>query len=481
MLYWTKDKHGRYEILKRGSIFELDGVPRVKEALPLALQHVVAMIVGCVTPAIIVAGAANGGRGLGAAEKVILIQAALVIAAVSTLIQLFPIGRKYGFRIGSGLPIIMGVSFAYVPSMQAISEGYGIGAILGAQIVGGITAVVMGIFIKKIRIFFPPLITGTVVFTIGLSLYPTAINYMAGGMGSENYGSWQNWLIAFLTLAVVTALNHFGKGIWKLASILIGIIVGYLVSIPFGMVDFASVKEAGAFQLPQFMHFGIEFEISSCVAIGILFAINSIQAIGDYSATTIGAMNRTPKDEELQNGIVAYGLSNIVGALFGGLPTATFSQNVGIVTTTKVINRCVLGLAAAILGIAGIVPKFSAILTTIPQCVLGGATVSVFASIAMTGMKLVASAEMDYRNSSIVGLAAALGVGVSQASAALSTFPDWVTTIFGKSPVVLATIIAVVLNIILPKSREEKKEEEANEAVIRRKLEKDHQEFEEMK
>ena len=479
LLYWNKEVNGRYEKLKRGSIFELDGVPRLNEAIPLALQHVVAMIVGCVTPAIIVAGAANGGKGLDGQEKVILIQAALVIAALSTLIQLFPIGSKSGFRIGSGLPIIMGVSFAYVPSMQAISEGHGIGAILGAQIVGGITAVVMGIFIKKIRIFFPPLITGTVVFTIGLSLYPTAINYMAGGIGSKNYGSWQNWLIAFLTLAVVTALNHFGKGIWKLASILIGIIVGYLVSIPFGMVDFTSVREAGAFQLPQLMHFGIEFEISSCVAIGILFAINSIQAIGDYSATTIGAMNRTPKDGELQNGIVAYGLTNIVGALFGGLPTATFSQNVGIVTTTKVINRCVLGLAAVILGLAGIVPKFSAILTTIPQCVLGGATVSVFASIAMTGMKLVASAEMDYRNSSIVGLAAALGVGVSQASAALATFPDWVTTIFGKSPVVLATIIAVVLNIILPKSREEKKEEEANEEVIRRKLAKDHQEFEE--
>ena len=185
------------------------------------------------------------------------------------------------------------------------------------------------------------------------------------------------------------------------------------------------------FQLPQFMHFGVEFEISSCVAIGILFAINSVQAIGDYSATTIGAMNRTPKDGELQNGIVAYGITNIVSALFGCLPTATYSQNVGIVTTTKVINRCVLGLAALILAVAGFVPKFSALLTTIPQCVLGGATVSVFASIAMTGMKLVASAEMDYRNSSIVGLAAALGMGVSQATAALATFPEWVTTIFG--------------------------------------------------
>lgn len=462
--------------MKRGSIFELDGVPRLREAAPLALQHVVAMIVGCVTPAIIVAGAV-GESGLAPNDSVILIQASLVMSALATLIQLFPIGRKAGFAIGSGLPMIMGVSFAYVPSMQAVAEGYGIAAIFGAQIVGGIVALVMGLLVRQIRVFFPPLITGTVVFTIGLSLYPTAINYMAGGVGSETYGAWQNWLVAFFTLAVVTALNHFGKGICKLASILIGIIAGYIVSIPFGMVDLSSVGEAGVFQLPQFMHFGVEFEISSCVAIGILFAINSVQAIGDYSATTIGSMNRTPKDSELQNGIVAYGLTNILSAMFGCLPTATYSQNVGIVTTTKVINRCVLGLAAVLLGIAGIVPKFSALLTTIPQCVLGGATVSVFASIAMTGMKLVASAEMDYRNSSIVGLAAALGMGVSQATAALATFPEWVTTIFGKSPVVLATLIAVLLNIILPKSRDEQKEEERKKKQVEEQLKKDHQEF----
>lgn len=438
------------EKVAQGSIFELDGVPSVKEALPLALQHVVAMIVGCVTPAIIVSGAVQGGMSPG--DKVILIQSALVVSAIATLLQLFPIGRKWKIGLGSGLPMIMGVSFAYVPSMQAIAEGYGVATILGSQVVGGLVAIVMGLLVKQIRIFFPPLITGTVVFTIGLSLYPTAINYMAGGVSSEDYGSWQNWLVAVFTLAVVTILNHFGKGIWKLASILIGIIVGYAFSGCFGMIHFQSVAEASVFQMPRLMYFGIDFEISSCVAIGLLFAINSIQAIGDYSATTIGGLNRTPTDKELQNGIVGYGLSNIVGAVLGGLPTATYSQNVGIVTTTKVVNRCVLGLAALILGVAGLVPKFSALLTTIPQCVLGGATISVFASIAMTGMKLVASAKMDYRNSSIVGLSAALGMGISQASAALATFPDWVTTIFGKSPVVLATLVAVLLNIILPKN-----------------------------
>lgn len=384
-------------------------------------------------------------------DKVILIQAALFVSAISTLLQLFPLGSKSGFHIGSSLPVIMGVSFAYVPSMQAIAEGYGVATILGSQIVGGCVAIVVGLLVRKIRVFFPPLITGTVVFTIGLSLYPTAINYMAGGTSSETYGSWQNWAVAIFTLVVVTVLNHFGKGIVKLASILIGMVAGYVVSAFFGMVSFSSVASASVFQLPQVMHFGINFEVSSCVAIGLLFAINSVQAIGDFTATTVGGLGREPSDKELQGGIVGYGIMNIIGAVFGGLPTATYSQNVGIVATTKVVNRCVLGLAAIILGVAGLIPKFSALLTTIPQCVLGGATVSVFASIAMTGMKLITSEDMNYRNTSIVGLAAALGMGISQASAALATFPSWVTMIFGKSPVVLATLIAILLNIILPK------------------------------
>lgn len=429
------------------SIFQLDGIPKFSQALPLALQHVVAMIVGCVTPAIIVSNVAN----LSTADRVILIQAALVVSALSTLLQLFPIGKKNGFHLGAALPVIMGISFAYVPSMQSIAADYGVPAILGAQIVGGVVAFIVGAFVMQIRKFFPPLITGTMVFTIGLSLYPTAINYMAGGTSSPTYGSWQNWTIAFLTLVVVTVLNHFGKGIFKLASILIGIIVGYVVSLFFGMVDFASIGSAAAFQVPQPLHFGIMFEPSSCIAIAILFAINSIQAIGDFTATTSGSIDREPTDKELQGGIMGYGVTNILGALLGGLPTATYSQNVGIVTTTKVVNRCVLGLTAVILLAAGLIPKFSALLTTIPQCVLGGATVSVFASIAMTGMKLVMSEEMTYRNSSIVGLAAALGMGISQATAALSTFPSWVVTIFGRSPVVVATIVAVLLNIILPR------------------------------
>lgn len=433
------------------SIFESDGVPKLSEAIPLALQHVVAMIVGCITPAIIVANVA----GVSEADRVIMIQVSLVVSALSTFLQLFGIGTKT-FRIGAKLPMIIGISFAYVPSMTAIAGTSGISAILGAQIVGGIIAVIVGLFVKSIQKFFPPLVTGTVVFTIGLSLYSVAVNYMAGGVGKDNYGSIQNWVIALITLAIVIALNNFGKGLVKLASILIAMIIGYIIALCTGMINFSSVASAGIFSLPQPLHFGITFDPAACVAIGLLFAINSIQAIGDFTATTSGAMDRLPTGDELRSGIIGYGFTNIIAALLGGLPSATYSQNVGIVTTTKVINRVVLGLAGVVILVAGLIPKFSALLTTIPLCVLGGATISVFASIAMTGVKLIFTEKMDFRNSSIVGLAVALGVGLSQAQESLAAFPPAFTTVFGKSPVVVATIVAIILNVVLPKSKDTK-------------------------
>ena len=441
----------------REALFQLNGIPPLGMSVSLALQHLVAMIVGCVTPAIIIANA----LGLPQSERVLLIQVSLVMSAVTTLIELFPIGGK----LGSGLPVMFGISFAYLPSMQAIVGGGGdIATIAGAMVVGGIVAAVVGVFVKKIRRFFPPIITGTVVFTIGLSLYPTAINYMAGGTGNTYevvvlrkgltsalvHGSWQNWAVAAFTLIVVMVMSNKGKGICKLAAILLGMIAGYIVAAVFGMVDLSEVRDAAWFSLPKFMHFGIKFEFSACIALALLFAINAIQAIGDLTATTVGGLNREPTDQELQGGIVTYGLTNVLSAFFGSLPTATYSQNVGIVTTNKVVNRVVFALAGGFLLLAGLIPKFSAILTTIPQCVLGGATITVFSTIAMTGMKLIASETISPRNTTIVGLSAALGVGISQSSSALSQFPESITIIFGKTPVVIATIMAVLLNLILP-------------------------------
>ena len=444
------------------ALFQLNGIPPLGMSISLALQHLVAMIVGCVTPAIIIANA----LGLPQSERVLLIQVSLVMSAVTTLIELFPIGGQ----LGSGLPVMFGISFAYLPSMQAIVGGGGdIATIAGAMVVGGIVAAVVGVFVKKIRRFFPPIITGTVVFTIGLSLYPTAINYMAGGAGNTYevvvlrkgltsalvHGSWQNWAVAAFTLIVVMVMSNKGKGICKLAAILLGMIAGYIVAAVFGMVDLSEVRDAAWFSLPQFMHFGIKFEFSACIALALLFAINAIQAIGDLTATTVGGLNREPTDQELQGGIVTYGLTNVLSAFFGSLPTATYSQNVGIVTTNKVVNRVVFALAGGFLLLAGLIPKFSAILTTIPQCVLGGATITVFSTIAMTGMKLIASETISPRNTTIVGLSAALGVGISQSSSALSQFPESITIIFGKTPVVIATIMAVLLNLILPQENKD--------------------------
>lgn len=446
----------------REALFQLNGIPPLGMSISLALQHLVAMIVGCVTPAIIIANA----LGLPQSERVLLIQVSLVMSAVTTLIELFPIGGK----LGSGLPVMFGISFAYLPSMQAIVGGGGdIATIAGAMVIGGIVAAVVGVFVKKIRRFFPPIITGTVVFTIGLSLYPTAINYMAGGTGNTYevvvlrkgltsalvHGSWQNWAVAAFTLIVVMVMSNKGKGICKLAAILLGMIAGYIVAAVFGMVDLSEVRDAAWFSLPRFMHFGIKFEFSACIALALLFAINAIQAIGDLTATTVGGLNREPTDQELQGGIVTYGLTNVLSAFFGSLPTATYSQNVGIVTTNKVVNRVVFALAGGFLLLAGLIPKFSAILTTIPQCVLGGATITVFSTIAMTGMKLIASETISPRNTTIVGLSAALGVGISQSSSALSQFPESITIIFGKTPVVIATIMAVLLNLILPQENKD--------------------------
>lgn len=431
---------------KRATVFQYEGVPPLGQMVPLGLQHVVAAVVGIVTPAIMIAGSC----GITGADQTLLIQVSLLVTAVATLIQLFPIGP-----IGSRLPVIMGISFAYVPTLQAIGQQFGLPEILGAEIIGGIVAILFGIFVKQIRVLFPPLVTGTVIFTIGLSLYPTAIKYMAGGVGKPDYASPKSWLVAIITFLVVLILQNFGKGVLKLGAILWGIIVGYVISIPLGLVDFSAVGQAGLFQVPTPMHFEIAFEPSAIVSLAIVYMVNAVQTIGDLSSTTIGGMDRMPTDKELRGGIVGQGVMSVVGALFGGLPTASYSQNVGIVTVNRVINRAVFAFAAVVLAVAGFVPKIDSILTTIPQSVIGGATVSVFAMITMTGVSMITSERFDMRARTVVGLSVALGVGISQVQGCLAGFPEWVTMVFGSSPVVVTAIMAIFLNLILPKPNPE--------------------------
>lgn len=428
-------------------VTELNGVPRFLEMLPLALQHVVAMIVGCVTPAIILAGV----TGVSQEEQIILIQSALLISGIATLLQLFPLGRF----CGSGLPVIMGASFAYIPLLISLGSRFDLPTVFGAQLAGGLAAIVVGLFYKKLTRLFPPLVTGTVVFTIGLSLYPTAVNYMAGGVGAEDFGSPRNWMVAVITLAIVLFFNYFTKGICKLASILTGMMLGYLAALAMGMVSFQDVGQAGWFQFTLPMHFGMKFEITSIISMIIMYVVSSVEAIGDFTSTAGGGLDREPTEREMCGGIIGNGAASILGSFLGGLPTATFSQNVGIVIMTGVVNRCVLGLAAVIILAAGFIPKFASLLTTIPSSVLGGATVSVFAMITMTGIKLITKEKLTARNTSVVGLSVALGIGVIQAGGCLALFPDWARTIFGESAVVIATITAIALNLILPEEVQE--------------------------
>ena len=419
--------------------------------IPLGFQHVVAAVVGIITPAILVADTC----GLTAEERTLMIQVSLILTAVATLLQLFPI---FG-RIGSRLPVIMGISFAYIPTLQAIGAEFDLATILGAEIVGGVVAILFGVFVKWIRPLFPPLVTGTVIFTIGLSLYPTAVRYMAGGNAtSEWFGNPRSWAVALITLAVVVFLNNFTKGILKLASILIGMVVGYIIAYFVGIVDLSGISSAAWFALPEFMPFEIKFVPSACVSLAIVYVVNAVQTIGDLSSTTMGGMDRLPTDKELSGGIIGQGIMSILGAFFGGLPTASYSQNVGIVTVNRVINRAVFTLAAGILLVAGLMPKFASLLTTIPQCVIGGATISVFATITMTGIRMITEGGFTSRKSAVVGLSVALGVGITQVPGCLagSAFPGWVATVFGSSSVVVATIMAILLNLILPKEPETK-------------------------
>jgi len=430
---------------QKSLLFKYDGMPSMKEIIPLGLQHVVAMIVGCVTPALIIAGIAN----LTGPDKILLVQSSLFFAGIATLIQIFPLGKV----IGSRLPVIMGVSFAYVPTLAAITGEFNLATVFGAQIIGGLVSIIFGIFLKKLIKFFPPLVTGTVIFSIGLSLYSVAIKYIAGGVGSPTFGSPKNWAVAMITLAVVLFLNYFTKGTIKLASILIGIIVGYILALSLGMVSFNSFASAGLLQAPKLLHFGISFNATAIISMAIMYIVNSVQAIGDLSATTGGGMDRTPTHKELSGGIIGNGFSSIIGALFGCMPTATYSQNVGIVITNKVINKWVFAFASFVVILAGLIPKFASLLTTIPQCVLGGATISVFATITMTGVKMIASNKLTMRNSAVVGIAVALGMGIVEVPNAFALFPLWFISIFGKSSIVVTTIVAIALNLILPKDK----------------------------
>ncbi|MBC5628369.1 purine permease [Clostridium sp. NSJ-6] len=437
--------------MKNGSVYELDGRVPLKQAIPLGIQHVLAMFLGNVSPLIIVCGLLN----IDGNTKSMLIQNSMFIAGVATLIQLYPV-----FKVGSGLPVVMGTSSGFIGTEKVIGATYGYAAIMGASLVGALLEIVLGFFIKPLRKLFPPIVTSLVVISIGLSLLPVGIKYFAGGAGSPEFGAPKHLLVGTIVMLVIIIIQNYTKGFMKTSAILIGIIVGYLVAIFMGMVDFTQVKEAAWFSLPRPFIMGFEFRLDAIISMAIMYIATTVETIGDVSAIAVGGLGREATDKELSGGVIADGVASFIAALFSVAPNTSFSQNVGLVAVTKVVNKFVIMTGAVFLILAGFFPKLSAVLSVMPQSVLGGAAVIMFAMIFVSGLQSLFRENLDGRNGLIVALAIGIGVGLGNVPEALAELPSWVGNIFAQNGIIMTFVIATVLNLILPKDKKE------NEVVI---------------
>lgn len=431
----------------QASIYELNGKPPLKVAVPLGMQHVLAMFTGNIAPIIIIGNV----LGLAPEQKVFMIQCAMIVAGLVTLVQLYPISR-----IGAGLPLVMGTSFAFVPTAIAVGKSYGIAGILGASLVGSIAEISMGFFLKPLRRFFPPIVTGTVLISIGLSLLPVGINYFAGGVGAKDFGSLQNLFLGFLVLITIIILQRFGKGMLSVGAILIALIIGYLVAIPMGKVNFANVAAAGWINIPMPFRYGVEFHLDAILKFAAVYLVVGLETLGNISGITLSGANREATDSEMSGAVIADGVGSMFAAIFNVLPNTAYGQNAGIVAMTKVMNRFCVATGAIFLILAGLIPKFGAICAAMPASVLGGAVSVVFSMITVSGIRMVSKAGLDNRKGTILAMSLGLGIGFSMVPAAIEQMPSLLKHFFGDS-VVAAGLLALILNIVFP---EEKKETE---------------------
>ena len=430
------------------NVYRLDGRVPLSRAIPLGIQHVLAMFLGNVSPLLIICGMLNMDVGL----KTTLIQNSMFIAGVVTLIQLYPI-----WKVGCRLPVVMGTSSGFIGTCKSIGSNFGYGAIIGASLTGAILEIILGFFIKPLKKLFPPVVTSLVIMSIGLSLLPVGINYFAGGSGAPDFGHWKHLLVGLIVVVVIVVLKQFTKGFLSVSAILIGIVVGYLVAIALGMVDFQPIADAAWFSLPKpifLLDMRMEFHWQAMIAMAIMFVATAVETVGDISGITNGGLDRGPTNEELSGGVIADGVGSLLAALFGVLPNTSFSQNVGLVTVTKVVNRFCIMTGAVFLLLCGFIPKLSAIFSAMPQSVLGGAAVIMFAMILVSGMQSLQREKLNGRNGMIVALALGLGVGIGMVPSALDQMPAWVGQIFAQNGIIMTFVIATVMNLILPKDKE---------------------------
>ena len=428
------------------NIFQLDGKVPLGKAIPIGLQHILAMFVANITPMMILASVC----GLDQTITAKLIQNAMIVAGLGTLIQLCPV-----WKLGSKLPVVMGISFTFLNSAIFVGTTYGYATIIGCVLIGGIIEGILGLFAKYWIKLISPIVAATVVTAIGFSLLTVGANSFAGGQGAENYGVWQNWVIGSVTLLCCICFQIFTKGYLKVISVLFGLVAGYILSICLGVVDFSALQNTKVVSVPAFLPFKPEFNIGAILSFVVIYLVSATETIGDTTALASSALDRDVTDKELAGSIACDGFVSSIGGLFGCTPITSFSQNVGLVAMTKVVNRFTIGTGAIILIVAGIFPVFGALLTTVPQAVLGGCTIMMFGTIVVAGFQMLGKCGYTQRNTTIAALSLSVGLGFTQCSDMFKIFPQIVQSVFAQNCVSVVFVLSVILNLVLPKDKDE--------------------------
>lgn len=424
------------------AIYQLDGSIPVGKAIPFGLQHVLAMFVANIAPILIVAGAV----GMSVEQRVALVQSGMIIAGIGTLIQLYPI-----WRIGSRLPIVMGISFTFVSIACVVGGKYGYGGILGAVLIGGILEGLFGLGAKYWRRLVPPVVAATVVTAIGFSLLSVGSNSFGGGFGNPNFGDSRYIIIGSITLLSCIVFNIVAKSFYKQLSVLFGLVVGYCAAYFAGMVDLSSLAGIKLIEVPQFMPFEMEFHPDAIFSFFLIFLVSATETIGDTSAMTAIGLNREVTEREISGSIVCDGLVSSFSSLFGCMPITSYSQNVGLIAMTGVVNRFAIMTGAVIMILAGLFPALGVLLASLPESVLGGCTLMLFGSIVLSGVHMISNCGYSTRNVTIASLALSIGIGFTQTPAIFKVFPSLIRNVFAENCVAVVFIVAVVLNLVLPK------------------------------
>ena len=427
------------------AIYQLDGKLSVGKAIPFGLQHILAMFVANIAPILIVAGVIK----MPVEQSGALVQSAMLIAGIGTLIQLFPV-----WRIGSGLPIVMGISFTFVSIACVIGSKYGYGGIMGAVLVGGILEGILGLGARYWRRLIPPIVSATVVTSIGFSLLAVGANSFGGGFGNPNFGDANYIIVGTITLFSCIGFNIFAKSFYKQLSVLFGLIVGYIVAAAMGMVDLSRLAAVDLVAIPKLMPFTMEFHADAIFAFFLIFLVSATDTIGDTSAMTAMGLGREVTEKEVAGSITCDGVISSLSSVFGCMPITSFSQNVGLIAMTKVVNRIAIASGAVIMILAGLFPALGVLLASLPESVLGGCTLMMFGSIVVSGVQMIAGCGNSHRNITIASLALSIGIGFTQAPAIFKIAPDLVQNVFAENCVAVVFIVAMLLNLILPKDKE---------------------------